>query len=347
MVQFNGPHGKVTVGYLRQGGLNPPAEPPSGSFEGKTVVITGCASGIGFQAALQIAALKPKKLILGTRDVVKGEATKSDILAKVASLDSSVVEVIPVEYTSFASVSQFADAIKQTTQTLDCVLLSAGLALPTRETTEDGWATTLKVNVLSPALIALELLPLLRSTPGSVLEFVNSISYCNVTSADVAPLVDDPAASALAFFNDAERWTTQRAYYEAKLLLMFVLQGLVEHLGGSQGQLGGKAPKRSPIVLACCPGQCKTNLYRAFPAGVRWFMTAFNAVIARTSEQGARTLVTGLLQGEEANGRLWVNDRFDDWSPGTEEEWEGLQKRVWREVLEVLRKHKGGLGDVD
>jgi hypothetical protein len=45
MVQFNGPHGKVTVAYLRQGGLHPPVE-PSESFEGKTVVVTGCASGI-------------------------------------------------------------------------------------------------------------------------------------------------------------------------------------------------------------------------------------------------------------------------------------------------------------
>lgn len=259
------------------------------------------------------------------------------------SLDSSIVEVIPVEYTSFASVSQFTDAIKRTTQTLDCVLLSAGLALPTRETTEDGWATTFKVNVLSPALIALELLPLLKVTPGSVLEFVNSISYCNVTSQDVAGIVDDPTASALEYFNDAERWTTQRAYYEAKLMLMFVLQGLVEHLGGSQGKLG--SPEQSPVILACCPGQCKTNLYREFSMGVRLFMTAFNAVIARTAEQGSRTLVTGLLQGEEANGRMWVNDHFDDWSPGiTEEEWKDLQSRVWREVLEVLRKHKGDLG---
>lgn len=46
MVQFNGPHGKVTVSYLRQGGLNPPAPAPEGSFAGKTVVITGCSSGI-------------------------------------------------------------------------------------------------------------------------------------------------------------------------------------------------------------------------------------------------------------------------------------------------------------
>lgn len=254
------------------------------------------------------------------------------------SLDTAVIEVIPVEYTSFESVVRFVDAIKRTTQTLDCVLLSAGLALPTREVTEDGWPTTFKVNVLSPALIALELLPLLKATPGSVLEFVNSISYCNVTSQDVAPLLEDPKANALQFFNDVERWTTQKAYYEAKLMLMFVLQGLVEDLGGSHGVLGNQ---QGPILLACCPGQCKTNLYREFPMGVRAFMTVFNAIIARTAEQGSRTLVTGLLQGEEANGKLWVNDRFDDWSPGlTEQEWNNLQKRVWSEVVYVLKKYR-------
>ncbi|KAI1261793.1 UDP-Glycosyltransferase/glycogen phosphorylase [Xylariaceae sp. FL1019] len=332
----DGPHGKVTVAYLRQGGLNPPAEPTE-SFEGKTVVITGCASGIGYEAALRIASLGPKKLVLGTRTVAKGEATKRDILAKVTSLESSVIEVIPVDYTSFDSVSHFADSIRRTNQTLDCVLLSAGLALPTRDTTADGWVTTFKVNVLSPALVALELLPRLKSTQGSVLEFVNSISYCNVTSEDVAPLMENPNQSALEYFNDPQRWTQQRAYYEAKLMLMFVLQGLVESLGGRQGKLSGA---QSPLFLACCPGQCRTNLYRQFPLGVRWFMTAFNAAIARTAEQGSRTLVTGLMQGEEANGRMWLNDHFDDWSPGiTESEWQSLQKRVWGEVLAVLKNH--------
>ncbi|KAL7940466.1 putative short-chain dehydrogenase [Trichoderma barbatum] len=337
MVQFNGPYGKVTVSYLREGGLHPPEE-PSKSFEGKTVVITGCASGIGYEAALKIAALKPKKLILGTRSIGKGEITKSSIISKVQPLDTTVIEVIPVEYTSFDSVIRFIETIKRTTQTLDCVLLSAGLALPTREVTEDGWPTTFQVNVLSPALIALELLPILKATPGSVLEFVNSISYCNVTSQDVAPLLEDQKANALQFFNNAERWTTQRAYYEAKLMIMFVLQGLVEDLGGSQGMLGAQ---QGPILLACCPGQCKTNLYREFPMGVRVFMTVFNAIIARTAEQGSRTLVTGLLQSEKANGKLWANDRFDDWSPGlTEPEWNNLRKRVWSEVVDVLKKYR-------
>lgn len=242
---------------------------------------------------------------------------------------------MPVEYTSFPSVRQFAETVKRTTPALDCVLLSAGLALPTRETTADGWPTTFQVNVLAPALLAVELLPLLRATPGSVLEFVNSISYCNVASEDVAPLLADPARGALAYFNGRERWTAQRAYYEAKLLLMFVLDGLVED---------NNLAAAGPTILACCPGQCKTNLYREFPAAVRWFMTAFNAVIARTAEQGSRILVTGLLRGQEAHGRMWVNDVYDDWSPGiSEDEWKALQGRVWSEVKEVLRQYKGDL----
>ncbi|KAM7216741.1 Short-chain dehydrogenase sdnK [Rhypophila decipiens] len=345
MVQFNGPHGKVTVSYLRRGGLNPPAPAPENAFTGKTVVITGCSSGIGFQAALQIAAGNPKRLILGTRTISKGKTTKQAILSAVPALESCIVAIIPVECSNLASVREFASAVKETigTGNLDCVLLSAGIASPTREVVavdldENGekWPTTFVVNVLAPALLALELLPLLQQTPGSVLEFVNSISYCNVTSEDIAPfmrkLERQKDASALEFFNDPERWTTQRAYYEAKLLLMLVLGSLVQ----DQAQNPVEANKRV-VMLACCPGQCKTNLYRGFGIGVRTFMMVFNAVIARTAEQGARTLVTGLLKSDEAMGRMWVNDGFDDWSPGiTEEEWNVLQMKVWMEVKGLL-----------
>ncbi|KAI0187291.1 putative short-chain dehydrogenase [Xylaria flabelliformis] len=336
MVQFNGPHGKVPVSYLRNGGYNPPAEPTK-TFEDKTVLVTGCSSGLGFEAALKIASLKPKKLILGNRTLAKAEVTKAKILAQVPSLDSSVIEILPVDYTSFASVTQFTTAVRKSTQSLDGVILSVGVAQLKYEAGEDGWETTIKVNVLSAALVAIELLPLLKATPGSVLEFVTSISYCNVTSEDVAPLLEDPSAGALAFFNNPERWTTQRGYYEAKMMLMFVLQGLVESLGGSQGHLGDV---KSPILLACCPGQCKTDLYRNFPLAVRLFMYTFNSFIARTAEQGSRTLVTGIMQQEEANGRMWVNDHFDDWSPGlTEQEWSTIQKRVWTDVRDVLKKN--------
>jgi NAD(P)-dependent dehydrogenase (short-subunit alcohol dehydrogenase family) len=290
---------------------------------------------------LKIAGLRPKKLILGTRTIAKGEATKTKILAQCPSLDKSVIEVLSIEYALFDSVVQFAESVKQSTQTLDCVLLSAGVAMPSYKTSEGGWETALKVNVLSAALLAIELLPLLKNTPSSVLEFVGSVGHTHVTSEHVAPLIQDPSASTLAFFNSPDRWTVEKSYCEAKLLLMFVLEGLVESLGGSQGKL---AQPQGPVLLACCPGQCKTDLGRDFPLTMRLFMKAWNSFMARSADVGSRTLVTGLQQGEQANGRIWVNDAFDIRSPAlTETEWRALQKRVWGETVDVLKKYKPDL----
>lgn len=269
------------------------------------------------------------------------------------SINLSAIEIFEIEYTSFRSVSKFAEAIKKSTSTLDCVLLSAGLVNPSYEAThEEGvgsWDMAIKVNVLSAALLAIELLPLLKQTPGSVLSFVGSTGYCNVSSQQLRPILDmitnTPAtedANALQFFNNAQRWNPEAGYCEAKLLLMFVLQGLVESLGGSQGKL---PPSRNgPVILACCPNQTKTDLGRNFPVGMRVFMFVWNSVLARTAEQGSRTLVSGLTLGEKANGRLWVNDQFDDRSPNiTANEWEALQKVAWKEIVQALRAYKPDL----
>ncbi|KAH8198416.1 hypothetical protein TruAng_007400 [Truncatella angustata] len=310
MVQFNGPHGKISDDYLRNARLNPPTEPTQ-TFEGKTVLVTGC-----------------------TRTVAKGEATKSKILGQVSSLESHSIEVFAVEYTSFLSVNKFVAAVKRSTQTLDCAILSAGVVFPEQQLGEDGWDTAIKVNVLSTALLAIELLPLLKATPSSVLEFVSSVSYCNVTSEDLAAILREPSANTLQFFNDSHRWTKQRGYCEAKLLLMLFIRQLATSLGGEEGRPGNF---KSPIVLACCPGQCKTDLFRNFPSSARAYI---DAIGARSAEEGSRTLVSGLLQGEKANGRMWVNDQFDDWSPGlSEKEWEALQQRVWVDLLAALREH--------
>lgn len=167
-----------------------------------------------------------------------------------------------------------------------------------------------------------------------------------MTSQQLKPILDKIAdsqktddVSVLGFFNDAQRWSPEAGYCEAKLLLMFVLQGFVESLGGSQGQLPGSG--KIPVLLACCPNQTKTELGRNFPVGMKLFMFLWNSVLARTAEQGSRTLVSGLMLGEEANGRLWVNDQFDDRSPNiTESEWELLQKMAWKEIVQVLRVYK-------
>jgi NAD(P)-dependent dehydrogenase (short-subunit alcohol dehydrogenase family) len=299
----------------------------------------------GYEAALKIANLGVKKLILGTRTTAKGETTKAKILAQ-STLEESAIETFEIEHGSFASVSRFADTVKASTSTLDCVLLSAGVAMPGYEVSAEGWEMGIQVNVLSSALLAIELLPLLRAAQStskqtSCLEFVSSVGYCNVTPAHIAPLVSDPSANVLQYFNDAKRYSVEKGYFEAKLLVMFVEQGIVESLGGTQGKSGSPG---DPIVLSCCPGQCKTDLGRNFSLAMKALMSVFQLFCARTAEQGSRVLVTGLQQGEEAHGRMWMNDRFDDRSPALpRDQWENLQKRAWKEVLEALRKYKPDL----
>lgn len=260
-------------------------------------------------------------------------------------------------------MSAFAASVAKCTSTLDCVLLSAGVAMPAWATTgeEKGvkggeWETAIKVNVLSAALLAVELMPLLKRTPGSILQFVSSMGHLRVSSEHVAPVIKalsherehgHERVSVLEFFNGRERWDVERGYCEAKLLLMFVVQGLVESLGGSQGKLPTTTTTTSkpgdavPIILSSCPNQTRTNLGRNFSFAMNASLAAFNFVFARSAEQGSRTLVSGLTLGEEANGRMWMNDKFDDLSPSiTADEWEVLQKRTWEEAVDILKAYK-------
>ena len=44
------------------------------SLEGKIVVITGANAGMGFEAAVEMAKLKPKVIVMGCRNKTRGEA---------------------------------------------------------------------------------------------------------------------------------------------------------------------------------------------------------------------------------------------------------------------------------
>ena len=66
---------------------------------------------------------------------------------------------------SYISVIEFADQVKQEVSALHILLLNAGIALTSYETSAaTGHEKVTHVNYLSNAFLALELLPLLEST---------------------------------------------------------------------------------------------------------------------------------------------------------------------------------------
>lgn len=52
---------------------------PTASFAGKTIIVTGANSGVGFEASVKFAKLGVSTLILAVRSAEKGSAAKAAI----------------------------------------------------------------------------------------------------------------------------------------------------------------------------------------------------------------------------------------------------------------------------
>ena len=80
------------------------------SLERKVVIVTGANTGIGFTAALEMAKLKPKMLILGCRDPKRGEDAKNKILEQ-SGLSIENVRLIALDLADLESVKTFSKTV--------------------------------------------------------------------------------------------------------------------------------------------------------------------------------------------------------------------------------------------
>jgi NAD(P)-dependent dehydrogenase (short-subunit alcohol dehydrogenase family) len=122
---------------------------------------------------------------------------------------------------------------------LDILINNAGVATRERETSADGYELDFAVNYLSHFLITLELLPLLRQTPGSRIVNVSSLGQAPIDFDDV--MLDNGS------------WNRARAYSQSKLAQILFTIELAERLPRGE----------SPTVTALHPSTyMDTNMVR-------------------------------------------------------------------------------------
>ena len=233
------------------------------SMKGKRVLITGPTSGVGKEAALQLAGLG-SEVILACRDLKKGQELAAQISRKAGA---AAAVVIHADTSSQDSIREMAREFRRRYRRLDVLINNAAVSrgsLPKINST-DGIELTLATNVLGYFLLTQELLDVLkRSAPARII---------NVASQFASDLdLDD-----LQF--DRRKFESFRAYAQSKACDRLLTWALARRLKGT----GVTANAMTPGLIT------ETGLYRNAEADLVERLTQYSG--GRTSAQGADTLV--------------------------------------------------------
>jgi len=232
----------------------------------KTIIITGANSGIGYEAALQLAA-KGAQVVLACRDQAKG---RNAVKAIKAVYPSAAVRLMELDLSDLKSIRRCADAVRSEYAVLNGLCNNAGImAIPYR-TTADGFEMQLGTNHLGHfALTGLLLEPLLAK-PGA--RVVNVSSNAHKFG---AMRWDD-----LQWQQGYRKWS---AYGQSKLANLLFTYELQRRLS---------AARATAISVACHPGYAATNLQAAGPRMQgAWIAEAFmelgNRLFSQSASMGA------------------------------------------------------------
>ena len=235
-------------------------------LSGKTIVVTGGNSGIGYEAALQFAR-KRADVILACRDLGKARTAAAQISS---SSPDAKVEVMELDLANLASVRGFSDAFHVEHQALHVLCNNAGvMAIPYRQTV-DGFEMQFGTNHLGHFALTGLLLDRLLATDGA--------RVVNVSSG--AHRMGRIRFDDLQWHNGYRRWMAYGQSKLANLLFTFELQRRADAAGAKL------------LSVACHPGYAATNLQAAGPRmeGSSMLESLFslgNSLFAQSAAMGA------------------------------------------------------------
>ena len=257
---------------------------------GKTIFVTGANTGIGYEAA-RVLAERGARVLLGCRSEEKAEEAMRKIRSSAADAE---LEWVPLDLASLASVSEAASQVSQEGR-LDVLVNNAGVMVPPREVTADGFELQFGVNHLGHFALTHQLLDKLRDTDHSRVVTVSS-------NAHKGGRID---------YDDihAERRYSRLARYQmskfANILFMYELQRRLAASGSSC------------ISVACHPGGSATELGRHIPP---WFALLLlpMTLIMNSAAEGALPTLMAATAPEVAGGDYFGPMRWGEMAHSAE-----------------------------
>jgi len=289
--------------------MSSPSESP---LEGRVAVVTGATSGIGQETALGLAARGLHVVLVG-RDPARAEEALRDVRARSGS---EAVEVRLADFASLDAVRGLARELREAFPAIHLLVNNAGVVMSRRETTVDGYETTLAVNHLAPFLLTNLLRERLLAAGQARVVTLASNAHKFVGGFDF----DDPMSEGKFGFPGAV--TGLRVYGMSKLANILFNLELARRLEGS-----------GVTANAVHPGAVATRL-GTNNGGLGVFAQSFLRHFVKTPEQGAATsLHVATSPGlEKTSGRYFADCR--EIKPSAAARDSQVAARLWRESAE-------------
>lgn len=279
------------------------------NLEGKVVIITGGSSGMGLEAAKNLAK-HGAKVIIASRNETKLKAARDEI--KEVSGNNKIAYRL-LDLGSFKSVRNFATDIVASEHRLDILVNNAGaIGLPDKLSV-DGLNLTMQVNYFGAFLLTYLLLPLLKSSaPSRIINGSASSIYIGHIEFE--------------HWNDIGRYNLITSLANSKLAVTLFSAELDHRLKGT----GVTSNTYDPFLVR------NTDILNNIPSGIADISKIFVDMIGQRREEVGNQIAY-LAAAPELEAVSGMNFKFctrwtNHWSVNDEV----LTRRLWEASKEVV-----------
>jgi NAD(P)-dependent dehydrogenase (short-subunit alcohol dehydrogenase family) len=288
------------------------------NFNGKTVLITGANSGLGFALAVQ-AAERGARVIMACRSQIPKAGEKVKKLS-----GSENIEMRFLDLTKITSIHNLVENLVRDKIELDIVILNAASAASRSRQTESGQDELFLVNYFSNFILANLLLSMGLLKPDSEkqprLIFISSDSHRGASDID---------------YNEFGRYFD---YGVSKAISNYSYFKLV--LNTFATELSKRINKDKTLVqINCiCPGPVNTNIIREVPFPIRIILRGIFTIIFRSPAKAAPPVIY-MATSSDFFGKtnqylhMFIPKRMDE---KVYDELEG--KKLWEESDKLWKK---------
>lgn len=296
-------------------------------IDGRTCLVTGASTGLGFAIATQLAQRGGRVLM-----VSRSRIPEAGHEVRRAS-GSDRVEQLRVDLSDLRQIHEFADAMKARGETIDVVVDNAGIATPRARRTAQGLDAMFVTNYLGKVLLANRLLRdgTVRSATfgGNAGPVVPRILYVSSDSHRGASAID---WDELGRYQEHGVNKGIHNYSYFKLVLNTFAVELSRRLAG-QGRI-------DVAVHVLCPGPVDTEIVRDAPLPLRMALRGMFKLFFRKPEIAAGPAV--LMAVDPGYGgrtgqylHMWNPRRMDAKCYD-----EAAGERLWARSVGILRDHE-------